>query len=221
MLCARFLRRGIGVAHEEGDTPGMAEPAEAAPAATGPMGSMRRALDRFFHGMNVNYERLLRAALQRRGLVLALSLVVVASIGVLFRFLPSELVPIEDRGFIFNVISAPEGSTLEYTDRYVRRVEAIYQNVPEVETMFTAVGLGFGGPGRTTDAFMFVRLKPRHERQRSQMQVVTGVFPMMMTIPGSWPSPSISRASASASAGPCRSCSRPRVTTSCSAPWAS
>jgi multidrug efflux pump len=181
MLCARFLRRGIGVAHEETDVP---VATGAAPAAAGPTGWFRAGLDRFFHGMNTNYDRLLRGALHHRRIVLIVSLVVVASIGLLFRFLPSELVPVEDRGLVFNVISAPEGSTLEYTDRYVRRVEAIYQNVPEVETMFTAVGLGFGGPGRTTDAFMFVRLKPRHERQRSQMQVVSGIFPMMMSIPG-------------------------------------
>jgi multidrug efflux pump len=66
----------------------------------------------------------------------------------------------------------------------MRQAEAIYQQVPEMKSMFTATGLGFGGPGRVTDGFMFVRLKPRDERQRSQQQIVGGLFPMMMGIPG-------------------------------------
>src|SRR6185436_7485614 len=67
---------------------------------------------------------------------------------------------------------------------YVRQAEAIYQKLPEVQGMFTAVGLGFGAPGRVSDAFMFVRLKPHGERKRSQQQIVQGAFPQMMAIPG-------------------------------------
>jgi len=98
--------------------------------------------------------------------------------------LPKELSPTEDRGLIFNILFAPEGATLEYTDRYLRQAEAVYQGVPEVGGMFSAVGLSGGGPGRVTDAFMFVRLKPQNERKRSQQQIVQSVFPRMMSIPG-------------------------------------
>jgi multidrug efflux pump len=93
-------------------------------------------------------------------------------------------VPTEDRGLVFNILFAPEGSTLEYTDRYLRQAEAVYRDVPEVAGVFSAAGLGFGGPGRVTDGFMFVRLKPYHERKRSQQEIVQSVFPRMMGIPG-------------------------------------
>jgi len=93
-------------------------------------------------------------------------------------------VPTEDRGLVFNILFAPEGSTLEYTDRYLRQAEAVYRDVPEVQGVFSAAGLGFGGPGRVTDGFMFVRLKPHGERKRSQQQIVQSVFPRMMGIPG-------------------------------------
>ena len=43
--------------------------------------------------------------------------------------------------------------------------------------MFTAVGLGFGGPGRVTDGFMFVRLKRYGERTRSQQEIVQLAVP--------------------------------------------
>ncbi len=134
--------------------------------------------------MHDGYERLLRGALRRRRWVLGGALAVIALTAVLFRVLPKELVPTEDRGLIFNLVFAPEGSTKEYTDRYMHQAEAVYQRVPEVKSMFTATGLGFGGPGRVTDGFMFVRLKPLAERDRTQQQIVGSIFPMMMGIPG-------------------------------------
>ena len=85
---------------------------------------------------------------------------------------------------IFNVVLAPEGSTLDYTDRYMRQAEAVYQQVPDVKSFFSAVGLGFGGPGRVTDGFMFVLLKPYGQRHLSQQQIVQMLFPRMLGIPG-------------------------------------
>ncbi len=130
------------------------------------------------------YERVLRGSLRRRRLVLASMLVVAGLAVALYRVLPSELVPTEDRGLVFNLLFAPEGSTLEYTDRYLQQAEAIYRTIPEVQGQFAAGGLGFGGPGRVTDGFIFVRLKPFEERKRSQQEIVQSVFPRMMGIPG-------------------------------------
>ena len=189
MLCSRILKRGApgGTAGLEEEGAATLEEATAAgeererPA---PAKGWRGAFDRFFHGMHVGYERLLRGALTRRRAVMIGALGLLVAIAVLFRFLPSELVPVEDRSLIFNIVLAPEGSTLDYTDRYVRQAEAIYAQVPEVESFFAAVGLGFGGPGRVTDAFMFVRLKPYGERSRSQQQIVQSLFGRMLAIPG-------------------------------------
>jgi len=189
MLCSRMLQRhafGTGSDDEDGAPhAGDEHPAPAPlPAGASPLHRARAGFDHFFAWLHGAYERLLRATVARRGLALAGTFVILALSVVLFRILPAELSPTEDRGLIFNLVMAPEGSTLDYTDRYVRRAEAIYQNVPEMQAMFTAVGLGFGAPGRVTDAFMFVRLKPHHERKRSQQQIVASVFPYMMSIPG-------------------------------------
>ena len=173
MLCSRILKP-----HELGHTGDDDAPAD--DSVRGWRGAFTRFLDRLHH----DYERVLRASLRRRRTLLIGALGVLAAIAVLFRLLPSELVPTEDRGLVFNLVFAPEGSTLAYTDRYVRKAETIYQSVPEAQSMFTAVGLGFGAPGRVTDGFMFVRLKPYSERKRSQQQIVTALFPRMIGIPG-------------------------------------
>jgi multidrug efflux pump len=187
MLCSLLLKRVAGAGmHEkdELDEPGTAAPAVAAAEVDERAPRWRIAFNNFFHALHVRYEHDLRAALRHRRAVMIGALGLVVAIGVLFFFLPKELVPTEDRGMVFNIVLAPEGSTLEYTDRYMRQVEGIYQNTPGVAAFFSAVGLGFGGPGRVTDGFMFVRLKPYNERKFSQQQIVGMLFPQLMGIPG-------------------------------------
>jgi multidrug efflux pump len=151
---------------------------------TGGGGWATRTFDAFFEWLDRTYDKLLRGSLRRRGLVMAGALViVVASLGLL-KFIPSELVPTEDRGIGFGIVIAPEGATLEYTDRYMRQVESILLSVPECKGLFTATGLGFGGPGRVTNGFVFMQLKPHHERDKSQQQIVGELFFPLISIPG-------------------------------------
>ncbi|HUL45282.1 MAG TPA: efflux RND transporter permease subunit [Bacteroidota bacterium] len=143
-----------------------------------------RSFDRFFEWLNRFYEKSLRIALARPFLmILAAVLVIVASVFI-FKLLPSELVPIEDRGFGFGIVIAPEGSTLQYTDRYMNEIEQRLMALPERRALFSATGLGFGGPGSVTNGFMFLALKPRSERDKSQQQIVQELFPQLITIPG-------------------------------------
>ncbi len=143
-----------------------------------------RSFDAFFAWLDRTYERSVRYAIRHRGLVIGAALGLVAVSVVVFRMLPRELVPVEDRGVAFGIVIAPEGSTLDYTDRYMREVEAKLLPLPERNALFTATGLGFGGPGRVTDGFVFLNLKPRGERDRSQQEIVQSLFPQLLSIPG-------------------------------------
>jgi len=143
-----------------------------------------RSFEAFFDGLNRSYAATLRFVMARPVLV---AVVVVVTLGVtvwFYRSLPRELVPTEDRGAAFGIVQAPEGATLEYTDRYMRQVESILLPVPERQALFSAVGLGFGGPGRVTDGFLFLRLVPRDQRDRSQQAIVQSLFPRLLAIPG-------------------------------------
>jgi multidrug efflux pump len=143
-----------------------------------------RSFDAFFENLNKLYDRLLRGALNHRILMITGSVVVLLLGYVLFRLLPSELVPTEDRGVGFGIVIAPEGATLEYTDTYVRQIEEILLPLPEREGLFTATGLGFGGPGAVTNSFMFLNLKSRGDRDKSQQQIIQELFPRLLAIPG-------------------------------------
>jgi multidrug efflux pump len=143
-----------------------------------------RSFDAFFAGLDRTYGRSLRFALRRKGLMIAGAVLSVVVSVIVFRMLPSELVPIEDRGVAFGIVIAPEGSTLEYTDRYMREVEQRLLSLPERRSLFSATGLGFGGPGRVTNGFVFLGLKPQSERRKSQQQIVQEMFPRLIGIPG-------------------------------------
>ncbi len=162
MLCSKILKPLYH--HEDGRKP--------------------RAFDRFFSWLDHFYTATLRFVLRHRLLVFGLAFLIFGASMFLFKNLPRELVPTEDRSIAFGIVLAPEGSTLEYTNGYMLQLEDILLARPEHGGLFTATGLGFGGPGRVTNGFVFFRLKPRNEREKSQQEVVQELFPQTFSIPG-------------------------------------
>ncbi|HEX9149889.1 MAG TPA: efflux RND transporter permease subunit, partial [Thermoanaerobaculia bacterium] len=147
-------------------------------------GRIARTVQRGFDALDRLYDRSVRTALVRRTLVLAITGALIAAILFLFRSLPSELVPTEDRGTIVGIMVAPEGSTLGYVDRYANQIEDIFMAVPERAGLFTGIGLTGEGPGRVTDGFFFLPLKPFSQRDRSQQEIVRELFPRLLAVPG-------------------------------------
>lgn len=147
-------------------------------------GRVGRAARRGFEVIDRFYDRLVRGALVRRRLVMVTTVLILGAIALLYRGLPSELVPTEDRGTVLGIIVAPEGSTMAYTDRYLRQIEDMFRKTPEVEKVFSAIGLAQAGPGRVTDGIVFAALKPHGERERTQQEIVAGLFPQMLGVPG-------------------------------------
>jgi len=143
-----------------------------------------RSFDKFFDWLERTYGKIVRGALNHRSWVMAIAVLMIALSATIFKFLPSELVPTEDRGTGFGIVIAPEGATLEYTDRYMRQVEEIMLSRPETDGVFTATGVGFGGPGRVTNGFVFMGLKPEDQREKSQQEIVQELFPQLFSIPG-------------------------------------
>jgi multidrug efflux pump len=143
-----------------------------------------RATERLFDGMNRIYRRLLTAALRWRIAVIGLGVLASVASYFLFASLKSEFAPVEDRGIYIGVMIAPEGSTLAYTDAYARRVEDLYEQVPEIDKYFMVIAPGLEKPNPVTNALSFTMLKDWDERDRSQQQVVAELAPKMFGIPG-------------------------------------
>ncbi|HWH48522.1 MAG TPA: efflux RND transporter permease subunit, partial [Burkholderiales bacterium] len=108
-------------------------------------------------------------------------LLVIASLGFLvWQLLPKdELSPVEDRGMFMMFAIAPEGSTMQYTDRYMVAVEEIAKSVPEISTIFAVVAPGLERPNPVNIGIGFSVLKPWDERERSQMKITKELTPKL------------------------------------------
>ena len=113
-------------------------------------------------------------------------LIIIISI-ILFQFTHKELAPIEDRGVFIIVVKSPEGSSLNYTDNIVKKVESTlkpYQDIEEIKTLFAVVAPGFSGkPGAVNTAYLFATLTSWDDR-RHQKNIVSEIFPKLLSIPG-------------------------------------
>ncbi|MCF7765944.1 MAG: efflux RND transporter permease subunit [Verrucomicrobia bacterium] len=140
-------------------------------------GQLVLVFERSMHAVTAAYQRLLGRILgwSLRGRLTGLLLVALLTLGVmtvLYRSLDKEFLPPEDKGRLICIIVAPEGSTIEYTDRMTRELEGILAEVPEVSTYGSVVAFARGGPGAATSALAFVRLK--EDRNRSVQEIVDG-----------------------------------------------
>ena len=85
-------------------------------------------------------ERIKGALLQARWLVVGVMLASGVAIALVFPTMKQELSPLEDRGVILANITAPDGATLDYTNRYAQAVEKIGQPYKEFDRIFANVG---------------------------------------------------------------------------------
>lgn len=129
--------------------------------------------------VNRSYRSLLGAALRARPLVLLLGLGVAGAGYPLFMSLTSELAPYEDQGIIRLIFVAPEGSTIDYTDRYARRFEPIVEGIPEAGKYFLVSGYPVVSQGIT-----FINLDPWSERDRTASQIAKEVGGKIRDIAG-------------------------------------
>jgi multidrug efflux pump len=118
------------------------------------------------------YAAAIAPVLRRPALWVALGLAWVALGVVWFTQMPEELMPGDDRDTVLVLNTAPEGATLDFTDRYQRMAERVVASQPEVSRAFSVVSLGLGTPGLVNQGFLWVSLVPRAERERSQAEVV-------------------------------------------------
>ena len=125
---------------------------------------MNEPLDTPIHLIKIFYERTLNWSLQRPFFIIFSAIVVSLLTLFIYFNLEQDFLPDEDKGRFLCVVLSPQGSTSEYTDRMVRKMEKIISSTPEVEGYFTAVALAREGPGLSSQGLAFVRLKDKRQR---------------------------------------------------------
>ena len=82
----------------------------------------------------------------------------------LYNLVPTGFVPEEDQGYFFTVVQAPDGVSLNYTDKIMEQIGEKMSKVEEIDGYFTLSGFGFEGNG-SNRGFVFSKLKPWSERR--------------------------------------------------------
>jgi len=135
-----------------------------------------RKTEPFFHGMEHSYNRALKGFMRVRWMAFVIIIVCFGIIWFIGRNLQSELAPMEDRSQYYLSVTAPEGTSFDYMDKYIDTLsQLMLDSVPEKKTVLSVTAPGFTGSGSVNTGFVRVTLKDPDERKRSQEQIVNMV----------------------------------------------
>ena len=129
-----------------------------------------RWIDRGLDHVRDGYGRALGALSRHLLPVLAVFVAFVVATVLLFRAVPTGFIPDEDQSYLIVSVQAPEGTSLSYTDKVLRKITPILNQQPEVSGTFVVGGFSFAGNGPNF-ATVFVNLKPWDERPEPSQSV--------------------------------------------------
>ena len=161
MLCSRFIRPQSAVRH----------------------GRLYLFTERFFDWMLRTYERTLKIILSYRRTVLAITIILTIVTGFLFSKMPTGFLPSEDTGQIFAFTEAAQGISFEDMVKHQKALASIVAEDPDVAAFMSAVG-GGGVSVASNSGRMFMRLKPRSERELSADEIIQKLRMKVSQVPG-------------------------------------
>ncbi|HEX4896149.1 MAG TPA: efflux RND transporter permease subunit [Solimonas sp.] len=123
--------------------------------------------------VSASYRRRLTTLVERRGLAIALVLGLLAGSYGLLQLLPQEVTPSEDRSQFSVQVTAPEGASFEYTQRYLGQIDAeLKQRLDQGEIARTILRQpGFGGADEVNTGTMVVSTTDWKARERSTAEI--------------------------------------------------
>ena len=141
----------------------------------------------FFQRSQLRYRLWLAAVLGRPELALAVLALMLGATAVLYRAIPEEFAPQEDRGSFFMFMNAPEGSSYEYTQRHVDQIESLLMPLVErgdIERMLMRVPGGFGGGQNFNQGLAIINL-PHWDTGRPPIwDIMAEAGGLAATVPG-------------------------------------
>jgi multidrug efflux pump len=151
-------------------------------------------MEKWLTALTARYERALRwvvtarfgagrggmgRLLQARWLVIGVMITCGAVIASIWPTMKSELSPLEDRGTILANINAPDGATLDYTDRYAKALERIGRDYPEFDRIFASLG----NPTVSQGSVVY-RAIDWEDRKRTTLEIAREMAPKFNALPG-------------------------------------
>jgi hydrophobic/amphiphilic exporter-1 (mainly G- bacteria), HAE1 family len=162
MLCSRWLKPGAERQHQ---------------------GRFYRVTERAWDRSLAWYERTLAWVMDRRGLALAFSVLILIGTVVLARVVPKGFIPSEDQGQLRGTTETAEGTSYDAMVRHQQAAAAVVQADPNVAGFMSSVGAG-GRISTVNQGSLLIRLKDRSERSMSADEVARSLTRELSTLPG-------------------------------------
>ena len=125
----------------------------------------------YFVKLNKGYAESLGKFMKRKWLSFPIIVICLGLIALFFSILQKETAPYDDRSFIGVNVTAPEGSTYEYTDRFMQELnQLINDSIPEKKVSLVITSPGFGSSSVNSGRIRIALVEPG-ERDRSQKEI--------------------------------------------------
>lgn len=149
-------------------------------------GRVTHAIDRFFRFLARGYERVVRRVIDYPWLIVGGALLIFGSSLSLLNSLPVEYMPREDRAFAMVMVTAPDGSSLDYTFKYVEQIEEIMSADREKGDVLRVMARSgsFGSGADVNRAMIMAPLAVWEERERPANEIVQNWNRQFRELPG-------------------------------------
>ncbi len=125
----------------------------------------------FFVWLNRQYEQSLESFMRVKWLAFPIIALAIGLMVVIFKILPQELAPLEDRSSIRISITGPEGASFEFMDSYmVKLLDTLKKNVPEAKAIIGITSPPFMS-GAANTGMSRLELSEPTQRKRSQQEI--------------------------------------------------
>lgn len=134
-------------------------------------GKFYKVTERYFVKMNTSYADSLGSFMKRKWLSFPILLICVVMIGLFYSLLKKETAPYDDRSYIVASVSAPEGSSYDYMDRFMTEfTDLINDSVPEKKVNLIITSPGWGSSSVNSGRAIITLVDPE-DRERSQDEI--------------------------------------------------
>ncbi|MFL6694878.1 MAG: efflux RND transporter permease subunit, partial [Ramlibacter sp.] len=132
------------------------------------LGWLFRGFNRVFGRGAQAYGKGVQGVLGRKAVMFGVYLALAAATLGLFKAVPGGFVPAQDKQYLIGFAQLPDGATLDRTDAVIRKMGAIAQQNPNVESTLAFPGLSINGfTNSSNSGIVFAMLKPFEERKRA------------------------------------------------------
>ncbi|MBA6411850.1 efflux RND transporter permease subunit [Parahaliea sp. F7430] len=145
-----------------------------------------RATEPMFQGMADRYRSSLQGFLARPWLAPLVLLLCLGVLTVLYRSLPEELAPLEDRSMLVMQAKGPQGAGYDYMYEAMGELDRVVREaIPEdFEAIITVTSPGFGSSTTTNTGFSRIILKPANTRDATQNELAERVAEAVSNVTG-------------------------------------